>query len=255
MLADERRSLIIKEVSRKSAVSIRSLTTLLGVSRETVRKDIEYLSQAGKLNQVRGGAVRVLTWEPPIEDRLQANPEGKARLAQMVVDEIPDGASVIIDSGSTTLVAAQHLAQHRKALTVYTNDLKIALTMGAAAEELIVLGGRMDPRENAVFGLEAIEHLSRYHAEYALIGTGGVSAKALVTDFSRETSALRERMMDQCETAFILADQSKFGAMSRVSMTVPAHATVLSDCAPTQDVLSALSAAAIKIRFPEDAKD
>ncbi len=253
MLANERHSLIVEEVSRKSVVSIRNLTELLGVSRETVRKDIEYLSKKGKLNQVRGGAMRVLDWEPPIADRIQANPEGKAAIADMVVDRIGDGASVLIDSGSTTLVAAEQLAKARKALTIYTNDLKIALTLGPVAKEVVLLGGRMDLRENAVFGLEAIECLSRYRAEFALIGIGGLSVKGLVTDFSRETAALRERMMANCETAFVLADSSKFGAISRVSLSVPPHATVLSDRAPDEDLSAALVESSIRLSIAGEA--
>ena len=250
MLALERRTKIIEMLADKSSISIRDLTECLGVSRETVRKDIDILSQEGKLHQVRGGAVRVLEWEPPIADRLRTNPEGKAAISEMVAARIPDDASVIIDSGSTTLVAAKRLAATHQGLTVYTNDLKIALTMGPVASELILLGGRLDPRENAVFGLEAMEHLSRYHADFSLIGCAGFTAKGLLTDFSRETSALRECMMAQSEQALVLADSSKFRSVGAYRMALAANVSILCDKPPADELAHELAEAAIPLELP-----
>ncbi len=245
MLANERRTRIILELSRQSTVSIRDLTEKLGVSRETVRKDLERLSQEGKLNQVRGGAVRVMDWEPPIADRLQTNISGKSRIANYVVDIIPDGASVIIDSGSTTLIVSRCLARTHTALTIYTNDLKIAMTVGPTAKEVILLGGRMDPREHAVFGFDAIEHLKKYRADFALIGVAGVSVDNLVTDFSRETAVLREEMMSVSAKSYILADSSKFGMVGRARITVGKDTSILSDEPPNPDLGDALRTAGI----------
>ena len=245
MLASERRTRIIQELTLRSTVSIRDLTETLGVTRETVRKDIERLSEEGKLNQVRGGAVRIMDWEPPIADRLQTNVVGKSKIADYLAQLIPDGSSVIIDSGSTTLVVSERLAKARTGLTIYTNDLKIALTLGPAAKEVILLGGRMDPRENAVFGLETIEHLEKYRADYALIGIAGVSADNLVTDFSRETAVLREKMMSVSAKSYILADSSKFGMVGRTTIAVDGNTSILSDKSPDVDIRAALKAAGI----------
>ncbi len=218
MLPSERHAIILEEVSRQPAVSIRALTERLGVSRETVRKDIEQLAQENKLNQVRGGATSVRTHEPPMVDRTQTNREGKERIGNYVASIIPDGASVIIDSGSTTLAAAQDLATSRQYLTIYTNDLTIASVLAPAAEEVTLLGGRLDFSENATMGLDTLDHLSRYNAEYALIGVGGISARTLFTDFSLEGAKLRHMMIERSQRPFLLADSSKFNVVGQVAM-------------------------------------
>lgn len=247
MLANERRTRIMQELSRRSTVSIRDLTEKLGVTRETVRKDIEHLSGEGRLNQVRGGAVRVMDWEPPLADRLQANTPGKTIIADYLVRHIPDGSSVIVDSGSTTLMVSKRLAETHSGLTIYTNDLSIALTFGPTAKEVVLLGGRMDPRENAVFGIEAIEHLQKYRADFAVIGVAGISAESLVTDFSRETAVLREKMMSVSAKSFILADSSKFGMVGRTTINVGKNTSILSDQAPEPEVRLALQMAGIRL--------
>lgn len=241
MLPSERHSIILQEVASHPAVSIRQLTERLGVSRETVRKDIETLAADSKLQQVRGGATQIRTQEPPIRDRVQTNLAGKRSIARYMVDQIPDGATLIIDNGSTTFLVAELLASSRKDLVVYTNDLKIAGILGPVARELTVLGGRLDALENATIGLETAEYLARYRAEFALIGTGGLSSHALFTDFSREAAALRNQMVQQAERPFVLCDSSKFGVVGQVVMKpLPSAAKVIFDAPPPVDISAAL---------------
>ncbi|MCV0427073.1 MAG: DeoR/GlpR family DNA-binding transcription regulator [Roseibium sp.] len=242
MLPDERYAVILEEVNRHPAVSIRSLTARLGVSRETVRKDIEILAGQGKLLQVRGGAAKVVSKEAPMTDRVNTNAEGKIKIATRVSSMIPEGASIIIDNGSTTLEVARELVKHRKELQVVTNDLRLAETIAPACREVVLAGGRIDPSEMATFGLEVIENLSRYRAEFAIISAGGLSAHAGLTDFTREAADLRARMLVQAETALILADSSKFGVVGQIVMPAPpGRAILISDADPPADISQVLS--------------
>ncbi|WP_425079146.1 DeoR/GlpR family DNA-binding transcription regulator [Ruegeria denitrificans] len=248
MLAPERHAIILEEVSRQPAVSIRSLTERLGVSRETVRKDIEQLALENKLHQVRGGATSIRRREPPMADRAQTNPQGKERIGAYVASVIPDGASVIIDSGSTTVAAAQALAAVRQNLTIYTNDLTIASVLASAAAEVTLLGGRLDFSVNATLGLDTLDHLSRYNAEYALIGVGGVSSRALFTDFSLEGANLRHMMMQRAQRPLILADGSKFDVVGPIVMKpLPVKATLVVDEELPDSIAGALQSQPVDI--------
>jgi len=248
MLPSQRHQVILRQIAVQPAVTIRELTASLGVSRETVRKDIEHLAAENRLAQVRGGATRILTAEPPSQTRAATNPDGKACIAAYVAGRIADGASLFIDNGSTTMAVALALAQRRHGLIVYTNDLKIAEIVAPAAREVTVLGGRFDPAEAATFGIETLEHLARYRTEYALIGAGGVSARALFTDFSREAAEMRLRMVRQCEEALILTDSSKFGEVGQVVLgPLPRGLTMVTDTMPPEDISVALSNASVDV--------
>ncbi len=252
MLPSQRHQIILSRVSDQPAVTIRELTQSLGVSRETVRKDIEHLAQSNRLLQVRGGAMRIRTAEPPSHKRATTNREGKARIGTHVAAMIGDGSSLFIDNGSTTLAVALALARQRRDLIVYTNDLKIAEIIAPAAREITILGGRLDVAEAATFGLVTLENLSHYRAEYALIGGGGVSARALFTDFSREAAEMRLRMMQQAEEALILADSSKFGEVGQVALgPLPEGVRMVSEIAPPRDIAAALGAASVEVEVAE----
>ncbi|MEH6833039.1 MULTISPECIES: DeoR/GlpR family DNA-binding transcription regulator [Falsihalocynthiibacter] len=242
MLPSERHAIILREVKTQPAVSIRMLTEKLGVTRETVRKDIEQLAGENKLSKVRGGATQILTREPEVSTRVATNPLGKAKIAKHILGKIPDGASIIVDNGSTTFAVARLLREFRTDLIVHTNDLRIAELLGPVSREITVLGGRLDVAENATFGLDAMEQLARYRAEFALISTGGLVARALFTDFSRDAADLRHLMLQQAEQPFILADSSKFDVVGHVVMRpLPARTVVVVDTEPPVEITAAMS--------------
>lgn len=248
MLPSERHSIILELVSRQPAVTIRGLTERLSVSRETVRKDIEQLAGEGKLLQVRGGATRVQTREAPFANRTKTNLAGKARIAAHVAAQVPNGSSVIIDNGSTTLLVAEALAKMRIDLNVITNDLSIAAVLGPVAREVTLLGGRLDPGENATIGHEALTNLSRYRAEFALVSAGGLSRHALFTDFSREAADLRSGMLQRAEVPMILADSSKFGVVGQAVLgDIPSATRVIVDAAPEAQIAQSLETAGLRV--------
>lgn len=89
----------------------------------------------------------------------------------------PDGASVIIDSGSTTQAVARALTDGHK-LTVYTNDRRIALLLGSRNDNRVTLpGGELSDLEDATFGLDSVQQLSQYHTDFAFVGAGGISQR------------------------------------------------------------------------------
>lgn len=241
MLVSERYAKILHELEQRSTVSIKSLTALMGVSRETIRKDLEQLAQDGKLEQVRGGATQIRTQEVPMSRRFQINSDGKSRIASFLARRIPSGSSLILDNGSTVLALAQALSSH-KDLIVYTNDLKVAEAIAPATRELVIIGGRIDPAEMATFGAEALENISRYRADYAVVSAGGLSSSAFLTDFTREGSNLRQHMISQSQKAFILADSTKFGAIGHVvTPQLPKGSSIVCDVSPDPEILQLVS--------------
>lgn len=241
MLATQRHDIILKELDEKTTVSIRGLTETLGVSRETIRKDIEHLAQTAKLEQVRGGATKVRTREVPMADRTQLNAEGKARIARVLADLIPDGSSIFLDNGSSIHALAEALRNHR-GLKVYTNDLWVARCLAPTAEDLVVIGGSVDAAEMATFGTEALDQSQRYHVDISVVSAGGLSAQALMTDFSKDGVALRDRILRAGRERYIIADKEKFGVVGQFALPVPPPGTcIVMDQPPEADVLTRIA--------------
>ncbi|WP_412506951.1 DeoR/GlpR family DNA-binding transcription regulator [Roseovarius sp. SYSU LYC5161] len=248
MLPSERHEIILTEIRRHAAVSIRDLTARLGVTRETVRKDIELLASRGMVGQVRGGAVRVQTREAPIGDRAQTNAAGKTRISERVAQIVPDGASVAIDMGSTALCVAQALGESVRDLSVVTNDLRVSEALAPRCRELVLLGGRVAPAEMAALGVEVLSNLSKYRTEFAVVSVGGLSARAMFTNFSREAVELHRLMFAQAERTLVLVDSSKYDVVGQVVLgALPADVEILSDAPPPDDIAAALADAGASV--------
>jgi DeoR family fructose operon transcriptional repressor len=104
MYATERQQRIMAEARQAGRVEVGLLTELLGVTSETVRRDLTALEQRGSLRRVHGGAIPVerLEVEPTLDARRDRLAAEKGRIAARALELVPAGGSVIVDAGTTT---------------------------------------------------------------------------------------------------------------------------------------------------------
>lgn len=216
MLAEQRRSVILDLLSEKGAVSITDLHRRFRVSRETVRRDITRLDRENRLRKTHGGALSVDTFEPAFADRLSVNTEGKGRIGRAAAALVPDGASVILDSGTTIQALVDALMEVRR-LTVITNDIHAAMRLsGHNDNRVLILGGEFDRGEGVIMGRDATAMLGTYFADFAFVGAGAISPHPWLMDFSREAAELRGQMLGLARRPVVLADHTKFGRIAPV---------------------------------------
>src|SRR5689334_21133719 len=122
IIAEQRHRLILERLGAEGAVAVGRLSEALGVSRETIRRDLHFLARAGHLLKKHGGAISISRTEPDETQRSQTNAEGKRRIGLHAASMVPSGATVVLDSGTTARCVADELAARRD-LTVITNDL------------------------------------------------------------------------------------------------------------------------------------
>ncbi|NKB54682.1 MAG: DeoR family transcriptional regulator [Rhizobiaceae bacterium] len=249
-LPEKRHSVILDQVARNKFVSIVELGRQLDVTRETIRNDISLLAKKNLLQQVRGGATHIEKTEAALSERENLNYAGKLKIAEIVADVIPDKASVIIDSGSTTQIAARALAK-KSDLTIYTNDLAVAVSLVSSAREVHVLGGKLGRSEHATTGLDTLEMLSNYRADYSLIGVGGLSADHGFTDFNRVGAKMRDEMISLSTNPLFLADHEKFNKIAPVKlMNANGARFLVTDRSPDSAVSSHLVELSLEVLTP-----
>jgi len=197
-------------------VSVSELFRRLKVSRETIRRDITRLAGDNRLRKTHGGALSIDQVEPAFAERMSVNIEGKRAIGRAAADLVPDGASLIVDSGTTTLCVAEALAP-RRGLTVYTNDIQVAGRLaGRNNNRVLLLGGEVQGAESATLGRDTTQMLANYYADFAFVGASALSAEPWLMDYSREGAELRAEMLAQARTAVLLADHTKFNRTAPV---------------------------------------
>ncbi|MFD1702232.1 DeoR/GlpR family DNA-binding transcription regulator [Methylopila henanensis] len=246
---------ILESVEAAGSASVEELAARFGVSRETIRRDLKALAAQGRLDVAHGGALKRGVGDPPFAERARENAEGKAAIGRAAAAMVEDGMVVLLDSGATThAIAAALAARPPKGVTICATSLADALTLVRAGVKVTMLGGEVDPDDEATVGLDVLAMLPRYRLDLAFVGVGGVTPEGDVTVFSRVEAETRAVMLDAARAGYLVADHAKFGRAgpARIPWTRP-PAALLVDVAPPPKLKAALRAKGVACLVADEA--
>lgn len=221
----ERRQQIVALVDQHNSMTVGDLSTRLGVSAATIRRDLVQLSQRGLILRAHGGAARRPDaanglMEPPLLKRAALQAEEKRRIAAAAATFVGDHETVIIASGTTTAQMIPHLAT-RQGLTVLTNSLTIALSLASfPAIEVIVLGGVLRHSELTTLGSIAAATLENLRADKLFIGCSAIHVDYGISAENVAEAHCDQLFMASAREVTVLADHTKFGKVSLVRVAL-----------------------------------
>lgn len=213
MYAPERQQQILDMARGDGRVEVLALSDLLGVTTETVRRDLTALERRGVVRRVHGGALPVerMEVEPPLATRTAQNSERKRRIAARALEELPAEGTILLDAGTSTLALAEMLPD-RDGLTVVTNSIAVAAILeGHSGTDLYVLGGRVRGRTGACVGDWLTSALADVCVDVVLLGANGFSPARGMTTPDQAEAAAKRAMVDAARRAIVLADATKAG--------------------------------------------
>ena len=248
MLAEERQRLILSIVKTRGSISITEIQRKLKVSRETIRRDLVAMADNQLLRKTHGGALSLEQHEPEMKVREVTNVEGKQAIGRLAASLVPDGASVILASGTTVQAVAEALTARRD-LTVFTNSIfSCGKLMGHNGNRVYLLGGEIQPSNGATLGRDATEMLANYFADFAFIGAGAISPAGWLMDYTREEGELHGRMLVSARTTAVVADHGKFGRFAPIRVGNFDKAThLITDVMPEPEISNALATLPLEI--------
>lgn len=213
MYATERHQQILETARSRGRVEVAGLARDLAVTPETVRRDLTALERRGVLRRVHGGAIPVerLGIEPGVADREGHAAGEKERIARAALNELPDGGSVILDAGTTTVRLAELLPTDRE-LTVVTHSIPVASILVSRPNlTLHLLGGVVRGRTLAAVGAWTKAQVSEIYADVAFMGTNSISVERGLTTPDLAEAAVKRALMSAARRVVVLADHTKFG--------------------------------------------
>ena len=212
MQLSERQHAILK-LLRQGAGTLSSgdLTHRFDVSVQTIRKDLNELSDQGLVKRVHGGiTLPVQSHNLSFSNRQVINLEAKKCIARKVAEAIPEGASVFLGIGTTPQQIARELVHHNS-LTVVTNNLNAALVLCQNDNiDTYLAGGRIRPSDQDLMGEDTTQFLRKFQVNYGIFGVGGLAENGALLDFSPEESHISAAIMENCEKRILVADKSKY---------------------------------------------
>lgn len=234
MLAEQRAERILKELTRRRAVTVTDLCQVTGASEATIRRDLNALAKRGKLSKVHGGAMLMNGEfhgeELDMETKRQLYTEEKDRAAQYAAGLIGDEDVVFLDAGTTVLRMAEHLRTSRALFL--TNSIECACRLMERNLRTHVLGGALKAGTMALIGSETLEALRRYNFTKAFLGANGITIAQGFTTPDPEEAAVKALAADRAQSVYVLADSSKFGQVTAAMIFPIEAACIITDRLP-----------------------
>ncbi len=248
MLAAQRRDLLVSRLQRDGRLVAKDVAAELGVTEDSVRRDLRELAAAGLCQRVYGGALPV---SPAVVDyaaRSVVAVESKQRVAAAAARLIQPGTTVLLDGGTTTLAVARALPADLT-LTVVTHSPTIAAALvDHPTVEVYVIGGKLFKHSAVTCGAGASEAAQLIQADLFLLGVTGVHPEAGLTTGDPDEAAMKRTLAGRAADTYVLASSEKIGAASPFSVLPLASVTgIITDAPPEHPVLTLLRRAGTRI--------
>jgi DeoR family transcriptional regulator, aga operon transcriptional repressor len=250
MLIEERRQHVLSILQQNGRVLVSELSDSLGISRITIRKDLDYLEGKGLVQRTHGGALAPSSGallDPSLKDKEQKQLREKQRIADAAVNLVRDGQCVLLDSGTTTTAIARVLRGFGS-LTIVTNAVNIAAELTSTSFDVILTGGMLRKNSFSLVGPQAEDALREIHADILFLGVDGFDTSVGVTTPNMLEARVNRAMVQSARRVVAVCDSTKFGRRS-LALIVPPGAvhTVITDSGISQSNADALRNAGIEL--------
>jgi DeoR/GlpR family transcriptional regulator of sugar metabolism len=248
MLAAQRKDFLLARLARDRRVVAKDVAAELGVSEDSVRRDLRELAAAGLCQRVYGGA---LPASPAVADygtRRAVEVDSKQRVATAAAALIRPGATVILDGGTTAVAVTRALPADLPATIVTHSPTVAAALAGHAAIEVFILGGRLFRHSMVACGAAAVEAAQAVHADLFLLGVTGVHPDAGLTTGDADEAAMKRALAHRAADTYVLASTEKIGAASRFAvLPLGSVAGVITDASSQDETVQRLSADGVPV--------
>ncbi len=214
MLKEERQGRILELLRAEGKLIATDLSVALGVSEDTVRRDLRELAEAEKLRRVHGGALPRSAVRGRHEVRRRQASAGKVAVARAAVGLVENGQVIVMDGGTTALEVVRHLPVDLEA-TVVTHSPTTAVALAEhPTVEVVVIGGTLYKDNILAVGAETVEAYSRVNADLCLQGTWSIHSEVGISHPHYEEARVKRAMIESADRVVALASAEKLGTAS-----------------------------------------
>lgn len=237
LLKKERQEQIIKQINLHNKVLSSDLSLELNVSEDTIRRDLNELSQEGRIIKVHGGALSKSYNLSATQAETYAYDE-KTIIAQKAISLFHDGMTILCSGGTTLRTIAKHLP-NKLHVTIFTVSPLIALELAEHPNlEVILLGGKLSNSSKISVGGEVVAKISEIKADLCLMGINGVDQDC-ISDSDYEIVQVKKAMIKASKKVIAPMISEKLNSRLRLQVCALEEVDYLiTELAPTDQLLA-----------------
>ena len=221
MLAHERQKRILELLNIDGSVMVSKLSVELGVTEETIRRDLEKLESKELLRRTHGGALTMdeSNYELSLEKRKGLNIESKQAIARKAAQHIATGDTVFIDASTTTFCLAKEIKNLRN-ITIITNSIRVINELsGIEGIKVISVGGIVSDNQSLVGAMTENYINNNYFADKMFFSSRGIGENSVILESNEQECSIKLSMLKNSKTHYYLCDKSKIGRVGYMRLT------------------------------------
>ncbi|MCK7547275.1 DeoR/GlpR family transcriptional regulator [Marinobacter koreensis] len=243
MAQHRRQDRILEMIREHGFVTTDQLVDTFHVTPQTIRRDLNELARQNLLRRHHGGAgIDSSTANTEYQTRKIMDLEAKERIAESLVEMIPDNASMFINIGTTTETIARALLKKNN-LQVVTNNLHVASILSAKEDfHIIIAGGEVRNRDGGIVGEATRDFINQFKMDFGIIGISGIHSDGSLLDFDYREVRVAQAIIANSDQVLLAADHTKFGRKAMVRLGTITQADHVFTDAPPPKALRAMLA-------------
>jgi DeoR/GlpR family transcriptional regulator of sugar metabolism len=232
MLKEERQRRILDVLAAEGRVVATDLQRVLGVSGYTVRRDLDELADARRLQRVHGGALARSPVPTTYEGRAAQALPGKLDTAKAAGQLLKPGDVAIVDGGSTALALAGEINPEA---TFITHSPPVATALARRGAEVVLIGGTLDARAMVATGAKTLAAYAEVTADVLFLGVWALHPEHGISGGYFEESEIRRTLLDRADRVVGLASREKLNTVAPFHVGPATKLTHLATDAPPDD--------------------
>ena len=244
----ERQAFIVRQVNLHNKVLLADLSEQIQVSNDTIRRDFQELSDAGKIIKVHGGAL-----SPSFHNGHRASKEvyaytQKKIIARKAVSLIKNGMFVLTGGGTTIIEMARALPQDLQATFISGSIPALFEYANHPNIEVIAIGDKVSKNSKITVGSEAIFKIRELKVDLCFMGINAINLSTGVSDNDWDIVQVKKAMIDSAQRVVCLTISEKINSRQPIQICdLKKIDTLITELPPDDPVLEPYVRAGITV--------
>lgn len=252
-----RQQQILSLARQLGSVLVEDLAARFDVTPQTIRKDLNELCDGRLLARTHGGAMLTSGVENvAYEARRQLAAQEKTVIGRRAASLIPNNCSLFINIGTTTEEVARALVHH-EGLLVITNNIHVAtILMPCPKIDVIIAGGEVRKSDGGVVGEAAVDFISQFKVDHAVIGVSAIDDDGALLDFDYREVRVARAILNNARHVMLVTDAMKFTRSAPVRIGHLSQVDVfVTDRSPPEPILDLCRHGGVQVEIADGPTD
>ena len=217
MLKKERQEFILHQLNLHNKILCADLSNKMGVSDDTIRRDLQELAQEDKLIKVHGGALSK-SFHTAFDRKMVYNLEDKHIIAQKTAALVQSGMYILTSGGTSILEFAKSLDPNLNA-TFFTCSLNAAIEFAHHPSiEVVMIGDKVSKDSMLATGASAVQTIESIQADLCILGINSLDTQFGLSENDWEVVQIKKAMIKASKKTICIGISEKLNSQQKIKV-------------------------------------